>query len=152
MALPCILVAANRNQQMRSTGAYTRAPAKVPTVLVVDDDPAVRNSLKFMLGVEGFQVRTYQDAEELLQAHELPDDACLVVDQILPGMTGLDVIDALRLREGSFPAILITTHLTGPLRKRAAGLGVQIIPKPLLDDVLVKAIQEALACSKGIYP
>jgi two-component system response regulator FixJ len=118
-----------------------------PTVLVVDDDPAVRNSLKFMLNIEGFEVRSYHDGAELLQDSHLPIDACLVIDQILPGMSGLDVVDAVRKRVGALPAILITTHLTEALRKRAVSLRVPIITKPLLDDVLLQAIRAAVGSS-----
>jgi FixJ family two-component response regulator len=120
-----------------------------PTVLVVDDDPAVRNSLKFMLTIEGFQVRSYHDGAELLQDSLPPMDACLVIDQILPGMSGLDAVDAVRRRISSLPAILITTHLTDALSRRAASLKVTIITKPLLDDVLLQAIRVALRLPAG---
>lgn len=113
-------------------------------VLVVDDDPAVRNSLKFMLRIEGFAVRTYRDGEELLRDGELPNNACLVIDQMLPGIAGLDLVTAVRARMLSLPAILVTTHPTEALRKRAGSLGVPIILKPLLDDVLLQAIRSAL--------
>lgn len=114
------------------------------TVLVVDDDPAVRNSLKFMLRIEGFDVRTYRDGDELLQERELPSNACMVIDQILPGMPGLDLVAAMRDRTLSFPAILVTTHPTEALCRRARSLNVPIILKPLLDDVLLQAIRTLL--------
>jgi len=58
-------------------------------MLVVDDDAAVRSSLKFILEVEGFYVRVYASAEELLKEESLPDPGCLVVDYHMPGMNGL---------------------------------------------------------------
>ena len=74
-------------------------------VLVVDDDPAVRNSLKFSLELEGFAVRLYADGRELLDDPHLPPDGCLIVDQVMPGMTGLDVVAAIRRRGMMNPAI-----------------------------------------------
>jgi two-component system, LuxR family, response regulator FixJ len=115
-----------------------------PTVLVVEDDPAVRNSLKFMLNIEGFHVRTFGDGSRVLAEHVFPKQTCLIVDQVLPGMTGLDVVEALRKRVGWLPAILVTTHLSDVLRKQADGLGVTIIQKPLLGDVLLRAIRTVL--------
>jgi FixJ family two-component response regulator len=70
-----------------------------PTILVVEDDDSLRHSLRFSLAVEGFAVRTYAKASELLGAAELPDRGCLVVDYNLPDMTGLDLVAQLRNRQ-----------------------------------------------------
>jgi FixJ family two-component response regulator len=123
-----------------------------PTVLVVDDDPAVLNSLKFSLQIEGFRVRAYANGLELLDDPDLPTCGCLVVDQTMPGMAGLDVVASLRKRHVSLPAILITTNPSGMLRRRAADAGIWVIEKPLLGDALSRGIREALAhngCGRG---
>jgi two-component system, LuxR family, response regulator FixJ len=91
---------------MRDNRNEAQPPA---TVLVVDDDSAVRHSLQFSLELEGFAVRLYADGRELLDDPHLPACGCLVVDQVMPGMSGLDVVDALRLRGSSNPAVLITS-------------------------------------------
>ena len=65
-------------------------------IFVVDDDAAVRNSLKFSLEVDGFAVRTYAGAEELLGADDLAESHCLIVDQDMPRVTGLELVAALR--------------------------------------------------------
>src|SRR5215218_95753 len=83
-------------QQMIAKSQDGTAGGTVPTVLIVDDDPAVCNSLKFMLQIEGFRVRTYRSGSELLERELMADNACLVIDQILPGMQGLDVVAAIR--------------------------------------------------------
>ena len=114
------------------------------TVLVIDDDPAVRNSLKFALEVEGFAVRTYHAGADLLRESELPADGCLVVDYKLPEMNGLDLLVELRKRKIELPAILITTHPSGEVRRRAALAGVILIEKPLLNDTLFQGIRAAL--------
>ena len=113
-------------------------------VLVVDDDPAVRNSLQFSLQIEGFRVRAYANGMELLGDPDLPTCGCLVVDQTMPGMTGLDVVACLRARHVALPAILITTNPSGMLRQRAADAGIRVIEKPLLGDALSRGIREAL--------
>ena len=114
-------------------------------VLVVDDDPAVRNSLKFSLELEGLAVRLYANGQELLDDPQLPTYGCLVVDQVMPGLLGLDVVDALRLRGISSPAILITPHANPKLRQRAATAGVVVIEKPFFGNTLIDAIRDSLA-------
>ena len=113
-------------------------------ILVVDDDSAVRNSLKFMIEVEGFEVNAYSSAQELLNEDSLPANSCLVTDYHMPDMTGLELVDQLRDRQISIPAILITANPTEILRNRAAAAGISIIDKPLLGDRLLDAIRKAL--------
>jgi two-component system response regulator FixJ len=114
------------------------------TVLVIDDDCAVRNSLKFSLELEGFSVRIYADGRALLDDAHLPANGCLVVDQMMPEMSGLDVVGALRLRSISMPAVLVTSSASGPLRQRAAAAGVAVVEKPFFGNALVDAIRELL--------
>jgi two-component system, LuxR family, response regulator FixJ len=114
------------------------------TVLIIDDDPAVRNSLKFALEVEGFAVRAYHTGADLLRDAELPAEGCLVVDYKLPEMNGLDLLVELRKRNVELPAILITTHPSSEVRRRAALAGVMLIEKPLLNDTLFQGIRAAL--------
>jgi two-component system, LuxR family, response regulator FixJ len=114
------------------------------TILMIDDDPAVRNSLKFALEVEGFAVRAYPTGAELLSGADLPDSGCLVVDYKLPEMNGLDLLSELRRRNIDLPAILITTHPNPAVRDRAALAGVPLIEKPLLNDTLYQGIRAAL--------
>jgi len=99
-------------------------------IVIIDDDPAVRNSLKFALEVEGFSVRAYQTGAELLKDTDIPDNGCLVVDYKLPEMNGLDLLVELRRRKVDLPAILITIHPNAAVRNRAALAGVPLIEKP----------------------
>jgi two-component system response regulator FixJ len=115
-------------------------------VIVVDDDAAVRQSLKFALELEGLNVRLYEGADELLAESELPDSGCLVVDYYMPRMNGVELIDRLRRRLVKLPAILITARVTDDMRRRAARSGFcQVIEKPLEDGTLVDSIRGALA-------
>ena len=127
---------------MESCGETT---AQKPLVVVVDDDRAVRNSLKFSLEMEGYAVRTYSDGFELLNGPDLPPFACLVMDYNLPGLNGLEAIARLRERHAGVPAILITTHPSAAVVHRAREAHVSIIEKPLLEDALLKQIQAAVS-------
>jgi FixJ family two-component response regulator len=119
------------------------APAR-SVVLVIDDDPAVRNSLKFALEVEGFSVQVYPTGTALLDEDDMPKSGCLVADYNLPGMNGLDLLQVLRDRGVKLPAILITSHPTAAVRSRATSAGVRLIEKPLLNDTLFQCIRSAL--------
>jgi FixJ family two-component response regulator len=113
------------------------------TILVVDDDAALRASLEFILGVEGYAVRVYANARELLDDADLPKHGCLVVDQRLPDIDGLQLIDAMRDRDVKLPAILITTHPTQALRRRAEAAKIPIVEKPLITGTLFQQIGAA---------
>ena len=112
-------------------------------ILVVDDDTAVLNSLRFMLATEGFEVRAFSDIGELLHADSIREANCLVVDYRMPAMNGFDVLRALRTRRITAPAILITPTSDETLVGRAAAAGfAKVVEKPHLDDQLVDAIRE----------
>ncbi len=134
-------------QTAKSPSAATAppvAPAK-PVIVVVDDDFAVRNSLAFALTEEGFLARVYASAEMLLSDEPLHDASCLVIDQKLPGLSGLDLIDELRRRDISAPVILITTGPSPQVRRAAAAAGVDIVEKPLISDALFQAVSRFVA-------
>jgi FixJ family two-component response regulator len=113
-------------------------------VLVVDDDPALAESLKFSLGLEGFTVETYPDGESLLGARSWPSHGCMVIDVKLPGIDGLELLRRLRERKVKLPAVLITTHPAPSLRIHAAAESVPIVEKPLLRDELVETVRSLL--------
>jgi len=119
-------------------------PLARSVVIIVEDDPAVRNSLKFSLEIEGFDVRIYASGTDLLEAHDASSARCLVIDQKLPEITGLDLIATLRDLRISAPAILITSHPNASVRKRAAEANVSIVEKPLLGNALVDRIRASL--------
>ena len=112
-------------------------------VVVIDDDVAVRNSLAFALEIEGYAVRAYAEAGNLLEETDLPRRGCLIIDYNLPGMNGLAALDKLRQRGMLMPAILITSHPSPALRARAAAAGIRIIEKPLLGNTLLDAVHDA---------
>lgn len=113
-------------------------------VIVVDDDAAVRNSLKFSLDIEGFVVRLFSNSDELLNSSDLAACRCFVIDQRLPGMTGLELLALLRKRDIATPAILVTTHPDATVRKTAREAGVPIVEKPFLENALLEHLLAAI--------
>jgi len=122
---------------------FAGAAAKRPIVAVVDDDPAVCSSLKFSLELEGFAVFTYRNAVEVLCANGINDCSCFVIDQRMPGMNGMELIEALRRLQVSAPAILIISHPNAALSARAAKAAIPIVEKPLLGNALTECIRAA---------
>ena len=114
-------------------------------VFVVDDDPSVRSSLKFLISTVGLHVETFDSAETALQ--ELPADApsCLVLDVRLRGLSGLDFQHELAARKCQIPIVFITGHGDIPMTVRAMKAGaVEFLTKPFRDQDLLDAIQIAL--------
>jgi two-component system response regulator FixJ len=118
-------------------------------VCVVDDDPAVLTSLKFALELEGFVVHTFPDAQSLLRKPEFGRQASLVVDYRLPDTNGLDLLQRLRAKGATGPAIIITSYPSDDLRRRAAASSIPIVEKPFLDNSLIAAIREQQKASIG---
>ena len=114
-------------------------------VLVVDDDEAVRESLKFALELEGLGVSLCRAGEELVGHPHLAVAQCLVLDFKMPEMDGIAVIKAVRSLGFATPAIIITGHATAVLRQRAADVGAHaVLQKPLIGTVLLDCIRQAV--------
>ena len=115
-------------------------------VIVVYDDEAVRDSLKFVLELEGLEVVLYRDAGEVLNGPNLADNACLLISCHMPAMTGLELAQVLRVRCVRLPAILMTEKVSSELCRLARQIGFQaVLEKPLEDGLLMEAIRDALA-------
>ncbi|MDP3749019.1 MAG: response regulator [Phenylobacterium sp.] len=127
------------------TRAQVAARGDRPRVLLVDDDAALRAALQFALQLDGLSVETFASAEDLLQRADVADASCLVLDQNLPGMTGLDLLGVLRRGDATIPAVLITTHPAADLRRKAKAADVEIVEKPLLSDALLRSVLTLVA-------
>ena len=120
-----------------------------PLILVVEDNSAVLESLRFMLEVEGFEVCAFDNVAGLLEADWLSEVACLVVDYHMPIMNGIDLLGHLRKLQILAPAILVTGHPVAMVHDRAIAAGFAgIVDKPLRDKVLVEEIRQALATTE----
>jgi FixJ family two-component response regulator len=115
-----------------------------PIIMVVDDDPAVRRALAFALDLEGFAVETFESGEALLLRDPLKGPGCVVLDERLPGVSGLNTLLQLRARAIDLPAILVTSHPNAAFREAAAQAGAPILEKPLMGETLAAAIRDAL--------
>jgi RNA polymerase sigma factor (sigma-70 family) len=116
-----------------------------PVVFVVDDDPSVRSSLRFLIRTVGLQVESFDSAENFLRS-KLPDRlGCLVLDVRLRGLSGLDFQRELTARQIYIPIIFITGHGDIPMSVRAMkGGAVEFLTKPFRDQDLLDAIRIAL--------
>jgi len=125
------------------TGAPIKAGA--PTVLIVDDDPSVRSSLKFLLSTVGLHAEGFDSADAFLHKG-LPDaPCCLVLDVRLPGVSGLDFQRELAARNIRIPIIFLTGHGDIPMSVRAMKAGaVEFLTKPFRDQDLLDAVRIAL--------
>lgn len=115
------------------------------TVFVVDDDPAMRDSLKWLLESEGLSVETHATAEDFLDTYDPDRAGCLVVDVCLPGMNGLDLQDELNARGIRLPVVIVTGYGEAATKARALKAGaLDFIEKPLSVEVLLGRIHQAL--------
>lgn len=126
-----------------------------PLLVLIEDDPAVLGALTFAFETEGYQVAAFRDPASAFATLEIMRAACLVVDQRLPGLTGLQVVARLRGHGVAAPALLITTHPTAQIHRDAAAAHVEIVEKPLLGDVLaakVRALTRHATGGHGLAP
>ena len=114
-------------------------------ILIVDDDQAVRETLRNLMESEGFAVCAFSNGHDLLNETSLPAIGCLVVDYHMPAMNGLELVSALRGRGVSIPAILTTGNPTKYVRDRAAAIAVLVVEKPRLGSDLLNCVREAVA-------
>lgn len=119
--------------------------APQPTIYVVDDDDAVRDSLKILLESYQLSVRDFGSVPEFLDGLQPVDNSCLVLDLHLPAMGGFDVMNTLARRRVPLPVIVITGRSDVQTRARALAAGaVAFLEKPVDDQVLMNAINDAL--------
>lgn len=119
--------------------------ANQATVFVVDDDDAMRSSLRWLIESINLKVRTYASALEYLDAFDPDEPGCLVLDVRMPGMSGMELLDRLSDHPLTPPTIIITGHGDVPMAVRAIKHGaLDFIQKPFNDQELLDRIQQAL--------
>jgi two-component system, LuxR family, response regulator FixJ len=117
------------------------SPAK-PIVYVVDDDPGVLGSLRFLLETDGFDVKTFRNGAALLGAVASNGADCFVIDYKMPNMNGIDLATRLRNHDIATPIILITGSPDDSIPAKAAVAGVHdVLLKPHLEESLVARIR-----------
>ncbi len=114
-------------------------------VSVVDDDESIRESLPDLLREFGFAARAFSSAEAFLSSDCVDKTRCLILDIVMPGMTGLDLQQELTRRGQEVPVIFITARKEEALRARAFKQGaVRFLNKPFSDTALLDALNAAL--------
>jgi two-component system, LuxR family, response regulator FixJ len=119
--------------------------SRKPIVYVVDDDAAVRDGLRALLAVKGYEVASFESAEAFLS--ELPRDVagCVLADVRMPGMSGLELQRELKRRHPALPIVIITGHGDIPMAVSALKAGaVDFLEKPFDGDAILASIGEAL--------
>ncbi|GJE04205.1 response regulator FixJ [Methylobacterium isbiliense] len=116
-----------------------------PRVHVVDDDPAMRDAVAFLLETAGFTVKVYDGAEPVLAALPELTTGCILSDIRMPGLDGLALLRRLRAGGHALPVIMMTGQGDVPLAVEAMKLGAcDFIEKPFDDEVLLQAVNSAL--------
>jgi len=116
-----------------------------PTVYIVDDDPDMRDSLRWLLKTVGLRSVTFSSAGEFLQRFSGEGPACLVLDVRMPGTSGLDLFEEMNARGLRMPVLFITAYADVPMAVRAMKSGaVEFLEKPFNGQVLLEKIQRAV--------
>ena len=117
-----------------------------PTVFIVEDDEAVRDSLRLMLESLGHIVASYGRADEFLEAYDPELPGCLVLDIRMPGMNGMELQRKLNAMTSILPIIFVTGHGDVPMAVEAMQQGaVDFVQKPYREQELLDKIQSAVA-------
>lgn len=112
------------------------------TIDIVEDDDAVRDSVGALLESYGYSVSQYASAAQYLQSGK-GHGVCVVVDQHMPGMTGLELLETLRGRGDNVPAIMLTGRSDPQMEPRMVRAKVsRLLHKPVDDSELVRAIED----------
>jgi two-component system, LuxR family, response regulator FixJ len=120
------------------------SPAK-QVIYVVDDDPGVLGSLRFLLETDGFEVETFSNGPALLNAIASKEADCFVIDYKMPNIDGIDLSSQLQNRGLAAPIILITGYPDDNIPAKAAIVGVRhVLLKPHLEESLVAWIRDAI--------
>jgi FixJ family two-component response regulator len=114
-------------------------------VSIVDDDESVRESLPDLLRELGFAAQTFGSAEEFLASDAVAETRCLILDIVMPGMSGPDLQQELTLRRQHIPIVFISAHADEAVRSRLLARGaVACLFKPFSETALLEAIHAAL--------
>jgi FixJ family two-component response regulator len=123
---------------------------EVPIISIIDDDDSVRVATKSLVRSLGFGAHTFASAAEFLQSPYLDDTACVITDVAMPGMSGIDMQDALIERGYRMPVIFITAFPEQRARERALNAGaIGFLSKPFDGRAMIECLRTALERNAG---
>lgn len=123
---------------------------KVPVISIIDDDNTARRAMTNLIRSLGYVVAAFPSAEAFLQSGRLDDTDCLITDLQMPGLSGVDLQDALLARGNKTPVIFVTAFGEERVRRQALDAGaIAFLSKPFEEESLIAHIQCALQCSDG---
>jgi len=123
------------------------------TVYVIDDDPDVLGSLRFLLEAEGFETLTFRTASAALETGVPRHADCFIIDYKMPGMNGLDLVSRLHGQDVRVPIILITGDPDEGISAKAMAAGVHyVLRKPHLEESLIAHIRQAMQDGDAATP
>lgn len=126
-------------------------PSVTPTVFVIDDDPAMRKSLTWLIESVNLNVEAYESASAYVEKHDPARPGCILLDVRMPGLSGLDLQQHLREIRSLTPIIVMTGHADVPMAVRALKNGAfDFIEKPFNDQVLLESVQKAIEQDRRI--
>lgn len=121
-------------------------------VHVVDDDPAIRDSLAWLFGARGLPVRTWESGEAFLAGLSASTRGCVLLDLRMGGLSGLDVLDRLEAQGSILPVIVLTGHGDVPLAVQSLKKGaVDFVEKPFDSGDLIVRVQDALTLEARLH-
>ena len=125
-------------------------PSDIPVVFVVDDDVSVRESLELLISSSGWQPELFESAAEFLARPATTVPNCLILDVNLPALNGLDLQQVVSVERSEMPIIFVTGYGDVPTSVKAMKAGaVEFLTKPLNEETLLSAIQQALDRSRA---
>ena len=121
------------------------------TIFIIDDDPAIRDSLTLMVVQEGFTVSTFESAEAFLESFQTERFGCAIVDLRMSGMDGMQLQEMLTKHHIQLPIIFLTGHGDIPMSVRAIRAGaIDFLTKPVTREKLMTSVRFALIESERI--
>lgn len=122
------------------------------TVFIVDDDPAVLKSLSRLLRSANLEAVTFTSPEEFLEQHRSHPNCCLVLDLLMPGLSGLELQEALAARKLDIPIVFLSGRGDIPRAVQAIQRGAtSFLTKPVDGDTLLMAVEQALGESRAAW-
>jgi two-component system, LuxR family, response regulator FixJ len=120
------------------------ATTAMPKIFVVDDDEAVRDSIKVLLEIHGLDVQDFGSTADFISRYEKPPRGCLILDQHLPQTTGIDFLASPVGRSLGIPVILITGQGDRAIERRARDAGAEYLQKPVRHRTLIETVERAI--------